>query len=616
MQPPLTAAKLEFDSTGTPLSKKHGDIYFSSGQGLEESRYVFLQTNQLPNLWKKPAFKHKKSPWTIAETGFGTGLNFFLTAALFLEHADKNTELQYISFEKHPLNASDILKTLGHYPEFSTLVEKFIECEPPHLLGTHRIQIHPRITLDLIYGDALITLPDWANNHASSVHTWYLDGFAPSKNPDMWHTSIYRGLYRSLKAGGTFATFTAAGHVKRGLEQAGLTVFKQAGFGHKRDMLYGFKQTLELVQAPKQSDPSIAIVGDGIAAACLATQLIEHPGPIQLFWPEQTAASGASGNPQGAVYPGLQASWSPTSALYSHAFYYAKRFYQAHCAETFHPTGVLLKAQTAQDKKRHEKIIDSGYFPTSLVHLQENGLYYPSAGWILSEQTVQRLFQQVIEQRTQLGLTTEVYKNTSVESIHRENKQWHIQCTEQATRAEQLVFCTGYALEPLSTHFPKVFDFIEPARGQITCIQSETVKNIQLNYVLCGQGYVLPPIESVLCTGSGFDKATPFIGTTIEDTEYNLAQINRMLATKFTQDQVKNCRAGVRAMSKDHLPLIGEVIEQSGLYVMTGLGARGFTSAPWLAYLLACEVQGLPTPIGSQMQNALHCQRLFTGLVV
>lgn len=212
----------------TPRSEMFDDIYFSLQDGAAETRYVFLEGNGLPYAWKDSA------SFTICETGFGTGLNFLCAWTLFEQTALPAQRLEFISFEKYPLSAEEIERYLRPMVERDKL-QAMLRHYPLRAAGTHKLFIAPQVTVTLLFGDV--------NEEISKLHTgvdaWFLDGFAPAKNPDMWRATLFQNMARLSSKKTTFATFTAAGAVKRGLQEAGFTVEKVAGFGRKRDMLKG-----------------------------------------------------------------------------------------------------------------------------------------------------------------------------------------------------------------------------------------------------------------------------------------------------------------------------------------------------------------------------------------
>ena len=216
---------------GQPYSSIFEDVYFSSDNGLLETDYVFIKGNELITRWQAPADKH----FTIIETGFGTGLNFLCACKCWLENAPENAVLHFISVEKYPLTAVDMCKALQRWPELKSIADAFL-ARYETLLATglasffnHQIQLH------VMFGDAT----DCLRLLNSKADAWFLDGFAPAKNPDMWQTALFEQMARLSHSKTSFATFTSAGAVRRGLAAAGFVVNKRAGFGKKREMIFG-----------------------------------------------------------------------------------------------------------------------------------------------------------------------------------------------------------------------------------------------------------------------------------------------------------------------------------------------------------------------------------------
>ena len=205
-----------------PVSQRFDDPYFSLSNGLEETRHVFLAGNDLPARFA-PGFH-------IAELGFGTGLNM-LAALIAWQAAGVTGPLRFTSFEAFPLPAADITRALDHFPEARALADPFLD---QWATGAQRLSLDG-IEVEVILGDARTTLPAWQG----TADAWFLDGFSPAKNPELWDAGLMAEVARHTRPGGSFATYTAAGHVRRALQAAGFEVTRRAGFGHKRHMSAG-----------------------------------------------------------------------------------------------------------------------------------------------------------------------------------------------------------------------------------------------------------------------------------------------------------------------------------------------------------------------------------------
>jgi tRNA U34 5-methylaminomethyl-2-thiouridine-forming methyltransferase MnmC len=217
---PALSPTIDWHGGVVPVAVDFGDPYFSLDGGLAETRYVFLAGNALPQRFA-PGFR-------IAELGFGTGLNL---VALWLAWQASGVpgRLHYTGFEAFPLSRKDIARALAAFPEVAGLVPDLLALAAEGWLEREGLSAR------LIPGDARVTLPAWDG----AADAWFLDGFAPAKNPELWEPALMTEVARHTAPGGTFATYTAAGHVRRALAAAGFTVERRPGFGRKRHMTAG-----------------------------------------------------------------------------------------------------------------------------------------------------------------------------------------------------------------------------------------------------------------------------------------------------------------------------------------------------------------------------------------
>lgn len=223
-----TGAMLDWREGGIPVSTRFDDPYFSLNDGLAETRHVFLAGNGLPARFC--------AGFHIAELGFGTGLNM-LAALIAWRAAGAPGPLHFTSFEAYPLPAADIARALAHFPEAAAIAAPFLAQWATGLAqakGQIRLGL-PGLEADIILGDARDTLPLWQGR----ADAWFLDGFSPAKNPELWSDALMTEVARHSAPGGTFATYTAAGHVRRALQAAGFLVDRKPGHGSKRHMTAG-----------------------------------------------------------------------------------------------------------------------------------------------------------------------------------------------------------------------------------------------------------------------------------------------------------------------------------------------------------------------------------------
>uniref|UniRef100_UPI0030F4CC35 tRNA (5-methylaminomethyl-2-thiouridine)(34)-methyltransferase MnmD n=1 Tax=Hyphomonas sp. TaxID=87 RepID=UPI0030F4CC35 len=225
----LTPPEIDWREDGTPVARAHDDVYFTAGDGLAESRAVFLAGCGLPDAWQG------REVFTVAETGFGTGLNFLALWQMWETHRPSPTaRLHFVSFEAFPLLPEDAVRALDSWPELEELAALMIARWPGPAKGVRRM-VWPDagISLTLHHGDIRETLPA-ARFRADA---WFLDGFSPAKNEEMWGTWIYPEIAAHSAPDARLGTFTVAGAVRRGLADAGFAVSREPGHGRKRERL-------------------------------------------------------------------------------------------------------------------------------------------------------------------------------------------------------------------------------------------------------------------------------------------------------------------------------------------------------------------------------------------
>ena len=226
----LEPARLILDGNGTPISETYGDIYHSAAGGHAQARHVFLAGNGLPERWQG------RETFTVLETGFGLGINFMATWLAWREDSSRCARLQFVSLEKHPFSATDLASAYAAWPEFGMLAEELCSCWPLPEAGIHRLALDGgQVILTLVLGDAIETLPTLS----ARADAFYLDGFSPVRNPELWSPLLCRLLARLANDGATLATWSVAGDVRRALSEAGFRVERRPGFAGKRQMLTG-----------------------------------------------------------------------------------------------------------------------------------------------------------------------------------------------------------------------------------------------------------------------------------------------------------------------------------------------------------------------------------------
>lgn len=604
----LANATIHFNDQGTPVATNFDDIYFSNDGGLAETDYVFLQQNRLPERWAT----HQKTFFHILETGFGTGANFLLSWHRFRQHLASHPDascqrLYFTSFEKYPLSASDLEQALAVHTALQVQCAQLLAAYPPPIPGCFRLVFDDgSVVLDLWQGDVNTLLSQVPQQN--KVDAIFLDGFAPAKNPDMWQPTLFQQLHRLSHEHTTLATFTCAGVVKRGLQDAGFTIQKVKGFGKKREMLIA---NASAAPTPVIEVGPVTIIGGGIAALCAALTLVERGVAVTLLCADAAVAQGASHNRQGALYPNLPVTLTANGAWHCHAFYFARQFYQR-CRERgldfpLAYTGLLHLASTPQLAERQRKTAEQKCWPDTLVRfvdattaselagipLTQSASYIPQAGWLGPQAFCQELYRHL----TQHPLFTAKF-HCRVSAITPSASGWQLTTPHDTLQSLAVLVATGAELNTLLPlqHLP-----INRVRGQVSHIKAPQLA--ALNTLICHKGYLTPAWQGLHCIGATFDRdATQAVVKAVDD-EINVAELRTQCAdASWAEDiQVVSAKAAFRATVPDHLPVAGSVQHAAGLWVLGGLGARGLLFAPLLAEVVACQLTAHPIPVAESM---------------
>lgn len=645
----LGHAQLEVDPQGTPRSALHGDTYYDPTDGLSESRHVFLGGCGLPEAWADCA------TFTIGETGFGTGLNFLAIWHAWQNSTARPKRLNYISVEGFPISAEELKACLRRWQDLEPFAEEFVENYPAHQPGYHRVFFADgQISLTLLYGPVLPML----ESLDADVDAWFLDGFAPDRNPDMWHSDVFQELARLSRPDARLATFTVAGQVRRDLEANGFSVEKRPGWGTKREVLSGRfdgpmpkprNEPWYRVPEPTASrGKTVAVIGSGLAGAFTAQAFNRRGCAVTVIERNPDIASEASATPAAVLMPRLTAGTSTDGDFYASAWGTLLTNLNEIEREGYEigrqKCGTLQLAQTSEEQHRQTAVVETGCLPNDLlrlvtaaeatalagVKLDLGGLYFPDGGFLSPHLLCAALLDRV---------TLRTGQNASV--LERDGEKWLIKGQHGSiiTAADTVVIAGALN----SVTFQQSAWLPLTARlGQIT--QTPPTNDSQnLRCVVAGEGYVTPVTDGFHVTGATFDhvkederdiQPTP----TAEADDRNLRQLAILMPGLFTGNTLTttNSWAGHRCTTADHLPIAGPLPDRTaylndyselrhghrwseypeaqyhdGLFVLTGLGAHGTVAAPLAAELVASQACGDPAPLPRKLANALHPGRFI-----
>ena len=639
------SAEIQWEN-GLPIATRFNDVYYSRASGMAETRHVFLQHNHLPERFVQLV---SGSTFTIGETGFGTGLNFLCTWQLFLEHAPANCTLHFISTEKYPLKPADLRKALSVFDELAPLASRMIAA---YQLDTGNLELQfndagRQVKLTVLLGDVLDTLP----NLNASVDAWFLDGFAPAKNPEMWQAALFAALDANSHDQTTYATFTAARLVRDGLAAAGFSVDKHPGFGRKRDMIAGRRIPANgppITDKPwfspaKHHNPEkmAIVVGGGLAGCSVAYGLARRGWQVTLLEQHDTLASEASGNPQGVLYAKLSPDNTPLSQFILHGYQHTlatlatlgqKQLWQA--------CGVVQLAINARTEQRYQAL-DNQHPNDLLQYLNKQqlseiaglaidypGLFFPRAGWVQPP-----LFCQALANHANIRVQT----NTVVYDIEPLNPGWLIKTNQGELTSKTLIIAQGVA-----SHQFSCLDYLplKTIRGQVTQVQA-TAESQQLATCVNGEGYIAPAIAGYHTLGATFDINDTGSDIRAADHDKNLAMQARCFPAMYRalgaeQTVITGGRTGFRCTTPDYLPVVGPIVDRQrfmaiyaplgknrkqplnvlpeyldGLYVSAGHGSRGMISCPIAGEILGTMINDEPSILPKPLLEAIHPSRFL-----
>ncbi|MFW6752860.1 bifunctional tRNA (5-methylaminomethyl-2-thiouridine)(34)-methyltransferase MnmD/FAD-dependent 5-carboxymethylaminomethyl-2-thiouridine(34) oxidoreductase MnmC [Pseudomonas glycinae] len=649
MKPVMPHAQLDWDDQGRPRSRVFDDVYFSDQSGLDETRYVFLEQNRLAERF---AALPAGGRLVIGETGFGTGLNFLCAWQLFEQHAVPGARLHFVSVEKFPLSPADLQRALALWPDLKPFCDQLLKHYVAIHQGFQRIVLdNGRVTLTLLIGDALEQLPQLDGQ----IDAWFLDGFAPAKNPEMWTAELFAELARLAAPGSTISTFTSTGWVRRLLNAAGFKMKRTPGIGHKWEILrgefLGWPQDVPLPAAdkpwfarpaPLSGERRALVIGAGLAGCATAASLATRGWQVSLLERHDAVAQEASGNPQGVLYLKLSAHGTALSQLIVSGFGYTRRLLETLQRGTdWDDCGVLQLAFNEKERERQAQL--AAAFPEDLLQwldqpeaqaragigLAHGGLYYPEGGWVHPPALCQA-------QSTQPGVT--LLPHQEAVELRKVDGQWQAFDGERLIATAPVVVLAGAAD---IKRFPQSADLpLKRIRGQITRL-AQTTQSQALTSVVCAEGYVAPARLGEHTLGASFDFNSDDLTPTTAEHLGNLAMLEeistdlvaRLHVSELDAESLQG-RAAFRCTSPDYLPIVGPLADREafteayralskdarqvpdiacpwldGLYVNSGHGSRGLITAPLSGELLAAWLDNEPLPLPRGVAEACHPNR-------
>ncbi|ESK39612.1 tRNA U-34 5-methylaminomethyl-2-thiouridine biosynthesis protein MnmC domain [Acinetobacter nectaris CIP 110549] len=589
----------QVDGIDIPVSTQFGDVYFSKDNGLLETRHVFLNGNDLSTrLSKLKSYEY----FCVGETGFGTGLNILALWQLWQDVQPQNqSHLHVVTVEKFPLSKEDLVRALKAWPELQPLAEQLISQYPAPISGCHRLNFpNARFSIDLWLGDAEDIFPIIPKTGV--VNAWFLDGFAPSCNPELWQQNVLEHIVRLSAPSTTFASFSVAGIIKRGLKAHGIEISRPKGFGHKREMLKAIWPTLETEHTKHLHTPlNIAIIGAGIAGLSHAWAFANRGHHIKVY-DRIGVVSGASGNPLALLNPKLCPATQNHEHLMSLSWQYACSYYRQFKA--FHKIAV----QQTDIKKNGEleKLINDypegeiSQTTSSFLKSEYESIQLKNAGAVIPQTLAEEILSHPLIQLIA----------TEITHIEEDAEQVYLtDISQQKFSADLVIVCTAKDSHLLIPNLPK----LKPIRGQVSWFNNEN-SPLPQNLALSYGGYAMQLNTTHLILGASFHPQRDDDDVLKEDHVHNLALMQKIYpeyANTLENLEAWEGRASIRAQSADYFPLLGACKEETKIYTCSGLGSKGFLFAPLCSEIVAAQVLHEVCPVPMSVLDKLSPQRFI-----
>ena len=648
MKVEMNWARLEWLDSKTPRSPEFQDVYFSSAGVLEEYRHVFHEGGDLPRRWRERG--PNQPDFRIGELGFGTALGFLSTWRRWLGERPTGARLQYVSFEKHPISPEDLARIYREYPELASLSQELLAQYPPRLEGIHRL-VFDDVSLTLVFGDALkwaelLVLPEGA-----AIDAWFLHGFAPHKNPDLWSEPLFRALARLSAKGTTVSTFSVASDVVENLSRAGFSVAKAPGFAQKREMLRGeLKEGLherplhsiglrfEGVSCDRENSLGVAVIGAGLAGTAAAAALAKRGFAITVFEREAEPAAKASGNALGFFMPFLATQPDPKCriALRSFAAFARTRGNSS--------SGAIELAASADERRRFEDALGNMALPPEIATLKtetelrdlsglgsrllapHGGVHYSQGGFLKPQDLCRSYLAAVPNGRIQMRLKTEVS-----ELRRRSDGTWELMGMDSKPLGRfsgVIVANAGDALRLLpGCELP-----LTSVRGQVASVPAlEGLHGLRMPVMK--EHYLTPEVEGAHVLGATYDRGSVSPELRLEENA-ELWDSVRTWVEGLPSTPPSEGRVGFRAYAPDAIAAVGPAVDFArysalypdlaqgfpeahyppgeslpGLYLSLAHGSRGIASSFFGAEILASLIAGDVLPVERDLAESLHPAR-------
>jgi tRNA 5-methylaminomethyl-2-thiouridine biosynthesis bifunctional protein len=569
-----------------PASADYADVYFSRQGGLGEAQAVFLAGCGLPQAWAG------RDHFCVGELGLGTGRNIAALLDLWRREGPAGARLSIFSVEAHLLLPADAVRALAAWPEVAEVARLLTDRWPRAARGFQRIDFPElRASLDVAVMDAAQALGVWSG----AADAWFLDGFSPARNPQMWRPRVLELVRERSAPDARVATYSVAAQVRDGLAACGFDVRRAAGFGAKRERLEARLPGRKLARwRPRR----LAIVGGGIAGAALRRAFAAQGFEARIF----DAGGGASRGPRALAAPRLDAGLGASAELFAQSARRARALYET-VAGAVTSEGALQLAMREADERRFAAIAHSAVFASDEVTLLSPAAVRSRLGEATSRSALGLERAVVVAPEAIRAAWAPSPTPAQVAAVESVAGVWRLlgEAGEILAEADAVCLAAGMGCAALAEGLP-----LTAVRGQATVVAGAFARTS----VLFG-GYVLPA-EGGALIGATHARGDAGDDLRDEDDVANLAAL-KTVAPDLAERAFRAPRRGwaaVRATTTDYLPIVGRAPgAPEGLFVLAGLGSRGFCLAPLLAEHVAALALERPSPLSLPAQGLLSPAR-------
>ena len=583
---PLKVEHHRITSDGESIaSKDYEDRYFQVN-GFEESKEVYIDGNNLEERWES----FSGSCFTIGELGFGLGLNFLTMMHCWLKK-ERSFNLDYIGIDKKILEKSNLIMLEEAFPNLKNEIKVLKECDIVGHNGFECISIPDlKIRLILITEDIQKAINDIC---VSNIDAWFLDGFDPKKNPEMWEEDILKTVFDLSSCDSSFSSFTSVGRIRRALLENGFEVSKVSGFGTKRHRIIGKK----FIENKKSNDiKKIAILGAGLSGSNLAFNLANSNIEVDIYDALADLNKGSSGGPIASMYPKFSLDNSPRSKFLIASYFFSLNFYIKNLG--FENTGLLFYGSDEIKDKWISKILTLGRDDLFELLNDDEVENFLGVSEIKKALHVKKgLYLQPLELKKKLleHRFIKIIPNEEFVSFSEEKSKVVVDFKSGLRKSyDALAVCTGKGLKDFN-------DNLKVSYGLMAGISNKDLFNIKkpLNH----QGYIIPKVDGTNWIGSTYEQSPDLKKENIKE---KIKLNHAIFGRKGMSFEIQDIWEGERVSARSNLPIASKIPETKNIYCIGGLGSRGLSYAPFLAEIVSSAIQDKQIPLSKEIFSLLN----------